>query len=292
MPPSAVQNGTHDVEIPISTSKANVGKPDQANKNDFFDDVHFLGDREGKVIIRSPPKFSSVEAERDYQKQHLAAAFRVFAKQGFDEGVAGHISLRDPLNKEHFWINPLSTHFSQIKVSDLVLVDEEGHVLPGGAQAPINGPAFIIHSAIHRARPDLNAACHAHGVHGKAFSAFGRPIEMLYQDALRFYKDLSVYPRYGGTVLKEEEAERIAKALGPTARSLILQNHGIITCGQTVDEAAFLFIALDRCCHAQLLINAAACRPGWEPVPIPDEEAEFTHKKSGNSSKMWLAFQP
>ena len=173
-----------------------------------------------------------------------------------------------------------------MKVSDLVLVDEDG------AQSPINGPAFAIHSEIHKARPDLNAACHAHSVYGKAFSAFGRPIEMLYQDALRFYKDLSVYPRYGGTVLKKEEAQRIATALGPTARSVILQNHGVITCGQTVDEAAFLFISLDRCCHSQLLINAAACRPGWEPNYIADEEAEYTHKKSGNSSKMWLAFQP
>ena len=291
MAPSVVPNGTHDSNAPISIPKDQVGQPDQANKTDFLDDVHFLGDKEGKVIIRSPPKFSSAEQQRDYQKQHLAAAFRVFAKQGFDEGVAGHISLRDPVNPEHFWINPLSTHFSQIHVSDLVLVDEDGHVLPGGAQSPINGPAFSIHSEIHKARPDLNAACHAHSVYGKAFSAFGRPIEMLYQDALRFYKDLSVYTRYGGTVLKKEEAERIAKALGPTARSVILQNHGVITCGQTVDEAAFLFIALDRCCHAQLLINSAACRPGWEPIYIPEEEAEFTHKKSGNSSKMWLAFQ-
>jgi ribulose-5-phosphate 4-epimerase/fuculose-1-phosphate aldolase len=92
---------------------------------------------------------------------------------------------------EHFWINPLSMHFSQIKVSDLVLVNEEGQVLLGGAQAAINGPAFAIHSEIHKARPDLNAACHAHSVYGKAFSCFGRVIEPLYQDALRFYNDLS-----------------------------------------------------------------------------------------------------
>jgi ribulose-5-phosphate 4-epimerase/fuculose-1-phosphate aldolase len=92
---------------------------------------------------------------------------------------------------EHFWINPLSMHFSQIKVSDLVLVNEHGEVQPGGAQSPINGPAFAIHSEIHKARPDLNAACHAHSVYGKAFSCFGRVIEPLYQDALRFYNDLS-----------------------------------------------------------------------------------------------------
>ena len=164
--------------------------------------------------------------------------------------------------------------------------------MPGGAQSPINGPAFAIHSEIHKARPDLNAACHAHSVYGKAFSCFGRPIEMLYQDALRFYNDLAVYPRFGGTVVSAEEGARIAAALGPDARSIILQNHGMITCGRTVDEAAFLFIALDRCCHAQLMANAAAACPGWEKVYIRDEEAEFTHKKSGNPSKMWLAFQP
>ncbi|GAQ46717.1 aldolase [Aspergillus niger] len=262
-----------------------------ASTNKFFDDVHFLGDKEGKVVIRSPPTFDNIEDERAYQKQHLAVAFRVFARQGFDEGVAGHISLRDPLNPHHFWINPLSMHFSMIKVSDLVLVNENGEVLPGGAQHPINGPAFAIHSEIHKARPDLNAACHAHSVYGKAFSCFARPIEMLYQDALRFYNDLAVYPRYGGTVLSTEEGARIAKALGPTCRSVILQNHGMITCGRTVDEAAFLFIALDRCCHAQMMANAAA-GPEWEKVYINKEEAEMTHRKSGNSSKMWLAFQP
>jgi len=282
----------HESTPDIRVDKSTVGRVDQSGMSNFFDDVHFLGDKEGKVVIRSPPKFETLEEQQIYQKQHLAVAFRVFAKQGFDEGVAGHISLRDVIHREHFWINPLSTHFSMIKVSDLVLVDEEGHVLPGGAQSPINGPAFAIHSQIHQMRPDINAACHAHSVYGKAFSCFGRPIEMLYQDALRFYNDISVYPRYGGTVISKEEGARIATALGPTARSLILQNHGMITCGQTVDEAAFLFIALDRCCHSQLLVNGAACRPGWEPILIGDEEAEFAHRKSGNPSKMWLAFQP
>lgn len=160
-------------------------------KSKFFDDVHFLGDAAGKITIRSPPVFRSAASSRLYHKQHLAAAFRVFAKQGFDEGVAGHISLRDPAHQHHFWINPLSKHFSQIRVSDLVLVDDKGNVLSGGAQLPINGPAFAIHSEIHKARPDLNAACHAHSVYGKAFSTFGRVIEPLYQDAIRFYDDLS-----------------------------------------------------------------------------------------------------
>ncbi|KAF3765599.1 arad-like aldolase/epimerase [Cryphonectria parasitica EP155] len=287
MAPSTIltEDDMHDKQ------KVKPSAGDIPTQDNFFEDVHFLGDKDGKVVIRSPPKFASVDDERAYKKRHLAAAFRVFARQGFDEGVAGHISLRDPENPEHFWINPLSKHFSQIRVSDLVLVNEKGEVLPGGGQYPINGPAFAIHSEIHKARPDVNAACHAHSVYGKAFSCFGRPIEPLYQDALRFYNDLSVYNAYGGTVISTEEGRRIAEALGPKNRSIILRNHGIITCGGTVDEAAFLFIALDRCCHSQLLANAAA-GPGWEKIYIDEETAVMTHKKSGNPSKMWLAFQP
>lgn len=173
-----------------STTTTTPEEPTGA-QDKFLDEVHFLGDAAGQIVIRSPPTFATADAARQYHKQHLAAAFRVFARQGFDEGVAGHISLRDPAHPHHFWINPLSKHFSQIRVSDLVLVDERGHVLPGGAQLPINGPAFAIHSEIHKARPDVHAACHAHSVYGKAFSTFARPIEPLYQDAIRFYNDLS-----------------------------------------------------------------------------------------------------
>ncbi|KAJ5805355.1 hypothetical protein N7474_011242 [Penicillium riverlandense] len=81
---------------------------------------------------------------------------------------------------------------------------------------------------------------------------------MIDQDALRFYNDLAVYLRNGGTVGSVEEGARIAKALGPKCRCVILQNRGMITCGKTVDEAAFLFIALDRCCNAQKMANSVS----------------------------------
>lgn len=115
----------------------------------------------GKTLkIRRYPDFNSLEEERLYRKQHLAAAYRVFADRGFDEGVAGHISVRDPILTDHFWLNPLSKHFSQICVSDLILVNEDGDVVIG--DEPINAAAFAIHSEIHKARPDVHAACHAH----------------------------------------------------------------------------------------------------------------------------------
>ncbi|KAF2867787.1 class II aldolase/adducin N-terminal [Massariosphaeria phaeospora] len=238
--------------------------------------------------IRKYPIFVRLEDERLYRKQHLAAAFRIFAARGFDEGVAGHISVRDPILTDHFWLNPLSTHFSLIRVSDLILVNEAGEVVVGSE--PINAAAFAIHSAIHKARPDVHAACHAHSTYGKAFSAFGRGLDMITQDSLRFYKSHGVYKQFGGVVLASEEGERIAQALG-TGKAAILQNHGILTVGQSVDEAAFWFISLDKTCHAQLLVDAAANGSGHEKKIIPDAEAAESYKQVGTPEKGWLAFQ-
>ncbi|KAL4804236.1 class II aldolase/adducin N-terminal [Aspergillus unguis] len=236
--------------------------------------VQVLGKtKSGKTLkIRSYPKFDNLEDERLYRKQHLAAAFRIFADRGFDEGVAGHISVRDPILTDHFWINPLSAHFSLIKVSDLVLVDEEGNVVEG--DEPVNLPAFLIHSEIHKARPDVNAACHAHSVAGKAFSCFGRELEMITQDSLRFYKSHGVYREFTGVITDGEEGRKIAAALG-SGKAAILQNHGLLTVGGSVDEAAFWFISLDKTCQAQLLADAAAAG-GYKKILISEEEAEYS----------------
>lgn len=179
-------------------------------------------------------------------------------------------------------------HFSLIKVSDLILCDEQGNVVEGNE--PINAAAFAIHSQIHKARPDVTAACHAHSVHGKAFSAFGRELEMLTQDACRFHKSHGVYRDFRGVVVDEEEGRRIAAALG-SGKAAILQNHGILTVGQSVDEAAFWFLSLERTCQAQLLADAAAAG-GYEKKFIDEEEAAYTATQVGGPEKGWLAFQP
>lgn len=241
-----------------------------------------------KLKIRSYPVFATLDEERLYRKQHLAAAFRVFADRGFDEGVAGHISVRDPILEDHFWLNPLSTHFSQIRVSDLILVNHKGEVVQG--TEPINAAAFAIHSAIHSARADVTAACHAHSVHGKAWAVFGRELDMITQDACRFYGSHGVYAQFGGVVLDHEEGERIAAALGE-GKAVILQNHGLITVGRSVDEAAFWFLSLDRTCHAQLLVEAACAGGNLEKKIIGEEECRETFRQVGTSEKGWLAFQ-
>src|SRR4051794_736041 len=200
------------------------------------------------------PRFTSYEDERLHRKQRLAAAFRLFASYGFDEGVAGHITARDPEHPDHFWVNPLGVHFAQIQVSDLIKVDADGEVVEG--RLPVNQAAFAIHSQVHAARPDIISAAHAHSMYGKTWSAFGELLDPITQDACAFYDDHALFDDYAGIVLEVEEGHRIAQALGPH-KGVILRNHGLLTAGQSVDEAAWWFIAMERACQSQLIARAA-----------------------------------
>src|SRR5260370_16973943 len=104
------------------------------------------------------PTFDTIEEERLHRKQRLAAAFRVFGKLGFDEGVAGHITARDPEHLGHFWVNPFRMSFHHIRVSDLILVNDNGETVEG--KGPANKAAFAIHSHIHPPRPNLIPPAH------------------------------------------------------------------------------------------------------------------------------------
>jgi ribulose-5-phosphate 4-epimerase/fuculose-1-phosphate aldolase len=230
------------------------------------------------------PKFDNAEDERRYRKQRLAAAFRLFGKFGFSEGTAGHITARDPERADHFWVNPVGMNFRQIKVKDLLLVNHDGEVLEG--TWPLNLAAFVIHSQIHAARPDVVSAAHAHSVYGKAWSILHRPLDPLTQDACAFYDDHAVFDDYTGAVVEIEEGKRIAHALG-NYKAAILANHGLLTVGHTVDEAAWWFITMERSCQAQLLAEAAGT-----PIPIRPEVAETTQQQTGSHPAGWRQFQP
>src|ERR1700687_5846035 len=200
------------------------------------------------------PKSATVEEERLHRKQRLAAGFRLFGKFGFDEGVAGHITARDPEHLDQFWVNPFGMNFKHIRVSDLVRVDRSGNVVEGGAS--VNTAAFAIHSQVHEARPDVVAAAHSHSLHGKAWSSLGRLLDPITQDACAFYEDHSLFDDYTGVVLDLEEGKRIAHALGGH-KAVILRNHGLLTVGQSVDEAAWWFITMERSAQSQLIAYAA-----------------------------------
>jgi ribulose-5-phosphate 4-epimerase/fuculose-1-phosphate aldolase len=195
-----------------------------------------------------------VEQERLQRKQELAAAFRIFGRFGFSEGVAGHITARDPEFPDRFWVNPFGMNFRMIKVSDLICVDHEGNVVSGSQ--PVNKAAFCIHSQVHLARPDVIAAAHAHSVHGKALSSLDCLLDPITQDACAFFEDHSKYDDYRGVVNDVEEGRRIGVALGSN-KAVILANHGLLTVGGSVAEAAWWFVTMERSCQAQLLAMAA-----------------------------------
>ncbi|WP_246589396.1 class II aldolase/adducin family protein [Desertibacillus haloalkaliphilus] len=230
------------------------------------------------------PTFDSVEEERQHLKERLAGAFRLFSKFGFDEGVAGHITARDPEKDNHFWVNPFGMHFSQIKASDLILCNHNGDVVEG--DKPVNRAAFAIHSQIHAARPDVIAAAHAHSVYGKTWSTLGRLLDPITQDACAFYDDHVLFDDYTGVVLDTEEGKRIAESLS-NHKAAILRNHGLLTVGKSVDEAAWWFITMERSCQSQLMAEAAGA-----PVLIDKDYAKVTKKQVGSQLAGWFSFQP
>ena len=147
----------------------------------------------------------------------------------------------------------------------------------------MNAAAFAIHSQVHAARPDVVAAAHAHSIYGKAWSSLGRLLDPLTQDACAFYDDHALFDDYTGVVLDLEEGKRIAHALGEH-KAVILRNHGLLTVGHSVDEAAWWFITMERTCQAQLLAEAAGT-----PVLIDREQAEMTAGQVGSPLAGWFS---
>ncbi|MFI8480226.1 class II aldolase/adducin family protein [Pseudomonas sp. NPDC078700] len=244
-----------------------------------------FGPRPEGVVIPEPPSFESIAEERQYRKEQLAAGFRLFGRFGFSEGVAGHITVRDPERpSEWFWVNPFGMSFSRIRASDLVLVDHEGRVIQG--QSPVNRAALVIHSHVHAARPDALAAAHSHSLHGKAFSSLGIKLDPITQDACAFYEDHGLYSDFGGVATADDEGVRIGQALG-SHKAVILQNHGLLTVGQTVAEAIWWFITLERSCQAQLLAMAAGT-----PKLIDHETALGVRAQVGSSYAGWFQARP
>ncbi|MEV5506386.1 class II aldolase/adducin family protein [Streptomyces orinoci] len=237
-----------------------------------------------KLRFALPPEHKSVADERTYRKQRLAAALRLFGRFGFEEGVAGHITARDPEFTDHFWVNPFGMSFKHITVSDLILVNHQGQVVEG--RHHVNQAAFAIHSQIHRARPEVVAAAHSHSTYGRALSTLGELLEPITQDVCAFYEDHALFDDYTGVVVDEEEGRRIATALGPH-KAVILRNHGLLTVGDSVDAAAWWFITMERSCQVQLAAKAAG-----KPVRISPANAKHTHDQLGNDLAAWINYQP
>ncbi len=165
------------------------------------------------------------------------AACRAFAVHKLDFGFAGHLTIRDPEQPELYWTNPMCVHFSQVRLSNLILVDHTGRVAEG--RYAVNRAGFVLHAAVHAENPDILAMCHAHTVYGTAYAALGRPLPPVTQDACAFFEDHAVITKEAGQVAVEEQAGRSVCSYFKDVKAVIHQSHGLFTSSRhSIDAAA------------------------------------------------------
>ena len=233
------------------------------------------------------PNFSTFAEERQHRKERLVAACRAFALHGLDYGFAGHLTIRDPEFPDLYWTNPMAVHFTQVRLSNLILADHNGKVVEG--EYALNRAGFVLHAAVHEANPDIVAMCHAHSVYGTAFAALGKPLDPITQDAAAFFEDHIVIKDEAGAVAVEENAGLSVADQFRNVKAAIHQNHGLLTVSRhSIEAAAFWFIALERCCQQQLLVEAT----GRTPAMVPPQSARYSREHVGSEYIGWLHFQP
>ena len=239
------------------------------------------------LIFPEQPVFDSFEEERRHRKERLVASCRAFALHNLDYGFAGHLTIRDPEHPHLYWTNPMAVPFSGVKMSNLILADHEGRVVEG--RHAINRAGFVLHAAIHDEHPDILAMCHAHTVYGTAFASLGQPLKMISQDACAFFEDHVVILDEAGQVAVEKKAGNSVAQAFRGVKAAIHQNHGLFSASRhSIEAAAFWFIALERVCQQQLLIEAT----GQTPIIVPDDRARYSREHVGSEYIGWLHFQP
>ena len=188
----------------------------------------------------------------------LAGAYRVAHHLGWSELIYTHISVRVPGPEHHFLINPYGLSFSEVTASKLVKIDVDGNAVgpqPYGA----NKAGFIIHSAIHMARPDAICVWHMHTLAGMAVSAQDEGLLPVHMYSHNFWNRVS-YHDFEGPSMRLDERRRLTRSLGPDNQALILRNHGLLTVGKTLPEAFIRFWRLNRACEVQLAAQVSQLR--------------------------------
>ena len=218
-------------------------------------------------------------AEVQQARVDLAAALRLAVRFGMHEGICNHFSLMLP-GTDCFLLNPYGRHWSEIRASELLVVDAQGRVIEGEGEA--EATAFYIHSRIHFTNPRATCVLHTHMPYATALTMIENGgLEWANQTALNFYDDVAYDRQYNGLVLDDREGDRIAAALGDK-RVLFLANHGVIVIGRSVGEAFDDLYYLERACQAQVI----AMSTGRPLLRIPDEIARTINANSTERMRM------
>lgn len=224
------------------------------------------------VSISRAASSQPMSAEERKARLDLAALYRLVARAGLDDLFATHISARVPGPHEHFLINPYGLLFAQVTASNLVKVDVDGKIVQDTPYS-INPAGFVIHSAIHAARPDAMFIIHTHTVHGIAVSCLQEGLLPLAQKSLRYYNRIA-YHDYEGKADDLDERSRLVRDLGEK-NALVLRNHGLLTCGPTAMRAYHLMLNLEKSCRIQLEVM----KSGGTPIALSPELLEHAAKQ-------------
>lgn len=233
-----------------------------------------------RLGFEMPPAHADPADERAHRKERLAGALRLLGRLGYEDGVSGHVSARDPEFGDCYWVNPFGRAFAGLTPGDLLLVDGDGRVLHGDRR--VNELAFAVHAAVHRERPEVVAVVRTQAPYGRALASLGELLAPISQEACAFYEDHALLDEFAGS----EDASRIGRALGPY-KALILRNRGLLTVGDSVDAAVWWFIAAERAAQVQLIARAAG-----KPVPIDHHSAVATRERFGSDLAAWVNYQP
>ena len=209
----------------------------------------------------------------------LAAAYRLIAHYGWDDMIFTHLSVRIPGPEHHFLINPFGAMFEEITASSLVKIDVHGEKVDD-SPFPVNPAGFTIHSAIHEAREDAQCVMHTHTVEGVAVAAHSEGLLPLSQQSLFPLSSLA-YHDYEGIAVREDEKVRLVRDLG-TANFLILRNHGLLTCGDTVADTFLFMYVMQKACEIQVAALAGDRPLTPVPQPIIDKIVSEGNKVTSN----------
>jgi ribulose-5-phosphate 4-epimerase/fuculose-1-phosphate aldolase len=216
--------------------------------------------------LRTPSLRDRVSAVEWDVRVDLAACYRLVARYGMTDLVYNHITARLPGPEHHILINAYGMLYEEITASSLIKVDLEGNVIarPEGIDYSVNAAGYVIHSAVHVARPDVACVIHTHTRAGIAVSALAEGLLPLSQTAMRFHGYLA-YHDYEGPAFNRGERDRLVADLG-ARNAMILRNHGLLACGASIAQAFNVIYWLENACRIQ--VDALGCnRPLRAPLP-------------------------